>query len=82
MKAQAVSLPAISKPMATSQGQSAPNSVSDNPSAMSALIKTHARELGFQKVGIVRAEALVPERRRLEAWLQRGYHGEIELDGA
>jgi epoxyqueuosine reductase len=63
--------------MAASQGQSEPNSISDDPSAMSVLIKTHARELGFHKVGIVRAEALTPERQHLEAWLQCGYHGEM-----
>jgi len=45
--------------------------------ALSARIKTHARELGFHKVGIVGAEVLSAERRRFEAWLQRGYHGEM-----
>jgi len=45
--------------------------------ALSVLIKTHARSLGFDKVGIVRAEALPAERRRFEAWLQRGFHGEM-----
>lgn len=44
---------------------------------LSVLIKTRARELGFHKVGIVRAEALAVERERLEAWLHRGYHGEM-----
>jgi len=41
------------------------------------LIKTRAQELGFHKVGIVRAEALHVERERLEEWLNRGYHGEM-----
>ena len=44
---------------------------------MSAQIKTRAHELGFHKVGIVRAESLSSERRRLEEWLGRGYHGEM-----
>jgi len=44
---------------------------------MSAQIKAQARELGFHKVGIVRAEALTAERVRLEAWLHHGYHGEM-----
>ena len=46
-----------------------------NQAALSVRIKTHARALGFHKVGIVRAEALPAEHRRFEAWLQRGFHG-------
>jgi epoxyqueuosine reductase len=42
-----------------------------------ALIKTRARELGFHKVGIVRAEALSAEHDRLEEWLRRGFNGEM-----
>ncbi len=42
----------------------------------SARIKTQARELGFSKVGIVKAESLA-ERDRLREWLARGYHGEM-----
>lgn len=49
----------------------------DDLAAISAQIKAQARELGFHKVGIVRAEALTVERERLEAWLHRGYHGEM-----
>src|SRR5689334_20583149 len=41
------------------------------------LIKTRARELGFDKIGIVRAEPLSDERAQLEEWLRRGYHGEM-----
>jgi epoxyqueuosine reductase len=44
---------------------------------MSARVKTRALELGFHKVGIVRAESLMPERERLEEWLRRGLHGEM-----
>ena len=40
-------------------------------------IKARAGELGFDKIGIVRAEALIEERVRLEEWLRRGYHGEM-----
>jgi epoxyqueuosine reductase len=40
-------------------------------------IKARAVELGFDKIGVVRAEALVEERARLEEWLRRGYHGEM-----
>jgi epoxyqueuosine reductase len=40
-------------------------------------IKEYARDLGFHKVGIVRAAALEEERARLEEWLGRGFHGEM-----
>jgi epoxyqueuosine reductase len=40
-------------------------------------IKERARLEGFDKVGIVRAEALLAERERLEQWLERGLHGEM-----
>ena len=44
---------------------------------VTAEIKARARDIGFQKVGIVRAAALIDERERLEAWLRRGFHGEM-----
>ncbi|HVF41531.1 MAG TPA: tRNA epoxyqueuosine(34) reductase QueG [Pyrinomonadaceae bacterium] len=37
-------------------------------------VKSRALALGFQKVGVVRAEALTEERARLEEWLARGRH--------
>jgi epoxyqueuosine reductase len=37
-------------------------------------VKRRALALGFQKVGVVRAEALGEERARLEEWLARGRH--------
>ncbi len=40
-------------------------------------IKQKAREIGFHKIGIVRAEPLTDESERLEDWLNRGYHGEM-----
>jgi len=46
--------------------------------AASALIKNCALQLGFQKVGIVRAEALNDEAARLQRWLARGFHGEMK----
>ncbi len=42
-----------------------------------AQIKARAIELGFHKVGIVRPDALSKERVRLEEWLARGFHGEM-----
>jgi epoxyqueuosine reductase len=44
----------------------------------SALIKDLARELGFNQIGIVRAEALTEEGLRLQQWLERGFHGEMK----
>jgi epoxyqueuosine reductase len=41
-------------------------------------IKERAYSEGFQKVGVVRAEALVPEGERLREWLDRGFQGEMQ----
>lgn len=40
-------------------------------------IKQRARFEGFNKVGIVGAESLEDEGRRLKEWLARGHHGEM-----
>lgn len=40
-------------------------------------IKHKAIEIGFSKVGIVRAEALDSERTHLKEWLKKGFHGEM-----
>lgn len=40
-------------------------------------IKSRARSIGFQQVGVARGEALSEERQRLEEWLHRGFHGEM-----
>jgi epoxyqueuosine reductase len=45
---------------------------------LTAEVKRRALELGFEKVGVVRAEPLAEERARLEEWLARGYHAEME----
>ncbi len=44
---------------------------------LSQTIKSKAREIGFQKIGFARAEALTREGARLFAWLDRGYQGEM-----
>ena len=49
----------------------------DGQAGPSAQIKERALELGFHKVGVVRAEPLSAERERLEEWLRRGYQGEM-----
>ncbi len=48
-----------------------------SPSELTAGVKRRARELGFQKVGVVRAEGLTEERARLEEWLARGFHASM-----
>ncbi|HEX7176600.1 MAG TPA: tRNA epoxyqueuosine(34) reductase QueG [Pyrinomonadaceae bacterium] len=45
--------------------------------SLSAKIRERARALGFEKVGIVRADALNEEAGRLAQWLARGLHGEM-----
>ena len=40
-------------------------------------IKLKAREIGFAKIGIAKAEPLTAESERLSAWLERGYHGKM-----
>ena len=41
-------------------------------------IKQRALEIGFDKVGIVPAEALTEEGARLREWLARGFHGQMK----
>ena len=50
---------------------------SRDAAGISALIKTHSRDLGFRQTGIVRAESLSNEQQRLKEWLARGFHGEM-----
>src|SRR5713101_3727700 len=45
---------------------------------LTAEIKECALGLGFQKIGIARAEFLDGESRKLHEWLARGYHGTME----
>ena len=45
---------------------------------LSRRIKQHAAKIGFQKVGIVRADALPTEAAHLSEWLARGYHGNMQ----
>jgi epoxyqueuosine reductase len=44
---------------------------------LTARIRERALELGFHKVGVVPAAPLGAERARLEEWLRRGYHAEM-----
>jgi epoxyqueuosine reductase len=48
-----------------------------NRAAYSQLIKTEAKNLGFLFCGIAKAEFLEEEAPRLEAWLNKGMHGEM-----
>lgn len=42
------------------------------------IIKQKAEKFGFQSCGISKAEFLEEEAPRLEAWLNKGYHGEMQ----
>lgn len=44
----------------------------------SQLIKQKAEKFGFQSCGISKAEFLEEEAPRLETWLNKGYHGEMQ----
>ncbi|HEX8189856.1 MAG TPA: tRNA epoxyqueuosine(34) reductase QueG [Pyrinomonadaceae bacterium] len=48
-----------------------------SPPQLTVEVRRRALELGFQKVGVVRAEALTEERARLEEWLARGHHASM-----
>src|SRR5215211_1141931 len=48
-----------------------------SPSELTAGVRRRARELGFEKVGVVRAEGLTEERALLEEWLRRGHHASM-----
>jgi epoxyqueuosine reductase len=49
-----------------------------SPALLTAAVRRRALELGFQKVGVVRAGPLSEERARLEEWLARGHHAEMQ----
>lgn len=49
----------------------------DRAATLSKKIKERALAEGFHKVGIVRADVLEDEHRRLEQWLGRGFQGEM-----
>jgi len=42
------------------------------------IVKRIARDLGFDHCGISKAEFMEEEARRLETWLNRNYHGEMQ----
>jgi len=46
-----------------------------DPARLARDLKAEARRIGFDGVGIARAEKLDTEARRLEAWLEAGRHG-------
>lgn len=48
-----------------------------SPQHRAQFITTEAKRLGFQAVGFSKAERLNEEAERLEAWLNRGYQGEM-----
>lgn len=47
-------------------------------SELTAAIKTYARGLGFDLVGVAPADRLAEHGDRLQSWLQAGMHGEME----
>jgi epoxyqueuosine reductase len=53
-------------------------SMQQNLAAYSKLIKAEAKNLGFVFCGIAQAEFLENEAPKLEAWLEKGMHGEMQ----
>src|ERR1700753_1965735 len=49
-----------------------------NKSTYSKLIKAEAKRLGFMFCGIAKADFLEEEAPRLEAWLKKGFQGEMQ----
>ncbi|HEY5327519.1 MAG TPA: tRNA epoxyqueuosine(34) reductase QueG [Mucilaginibacter sp.] len=49
-----------------------------NKAGFSSLIKNEAKKLGFMFCGISKAEFLEEEAPRLEVWLKKGMHGEMQ----
>lgn len=49
-----------------------------NKASYTKMIKNRARELGFMDCGIAQAGFLEGEAPRLEAWLNKGFHGEMQ----
>ena len=41
-------------------------------------IKTHAIELGFEKIGITKAEPIFKEKEYLESWINNKGHASME----
>jgi len=65
--------------MSLTFGNGLPNTLPEVDShLLSRRIKERARAEGFDKVGIVKAEALSPEGERLREWLARGFDGEMQ----
>ena len=50
----------------------------DSTASNTILIKSLAKELGFHYCGIARAVKLDDDARRLESWLNKGYHGRMQ----
>lgn len=48
-----------------------------NKNEKNEIIKKYALELGFDDVGIVKAEFLLEEQKHLETWLKKGFHAEM-----
>jgi epoxyqueuosine reductase len=62
----------------TSSSQPGPSRQVVTPLGFSQQLKQQSRLLGFEKAGIVPADALVAEDRLLQEWLARGYHGQMQ----
>jgi epoxyqueuosine reductase len=51
------------------------------PEKFAAIVKSRAKELGFEHCGIAEATFLEEEASKLEEWLKRDYHGKMSYMG-
>ena len=49
-----------------------------NISQRTQLIKDEAYRMGFEYIGVSKAEKMEEEAKRLEAWLNQGMHGKMQ----
>lgn len=63
--------------MSSPDWPTSPDWLSLSPDQRSQLVREWGREIGFELIGIARAQPLEKQRRALERWLARGFHADM-----